>query len=154
MNYYLVKCKFGHVGRNKYLPLNVPVMAESIKEAIELARNIGGVKRDHKDWCLEVPVQITLEMYESQRILFKNDVYFQKHSRSRLWLFEDRLIDEPNYTRVNGIRTNRKIYLKSRDKESILYKQKRERELTQSLMNFKMKEILNRKMIESTWWNS
>jgi hypothetical protein len=154
MNYYLVKCKFGHVGRNKYLPLYVPVMAESMKKAVELARNVGGVKRDHKDWCLEVPKQLTKEEYNVYSLEFKSDVYFKKHSRSRLWLFEDRLVDEPNYTRVNGIKTNKKNHSKSRDKEVIAYKHKRENELKQSLMKFNMKEILNTKMIESMRLNS
>jgi len=141
MSYYLVKCKFGHVGRDKYLPLIIALVAESAKEASNRARNIGGVKRDHKDWCLEGPYEVDYESFEIAREAYKNDIYFEKHSRSRLYLFKDRLVDEPNYTRINGIKTNAKSYYKFRDTSLIDFKRKKEKVIIESLSKYQFNEI-------------
>lgn len=143
MNYYLVKCKFGHVGRDKYLPLNVPIVAESVKKASERAKQVGGVKRDHKDWCLESPIQIEYEDYLDAFTAFRNDIYFEKHSRSRLHLFENRLVDEIQYTRHDKIKTNKKIYQKHRDRDVINFKVKKEKLSLTSLIREQMNDIEN-----------
>lgn len=142
MKNFLVKCKFGHVGRNKYLPLIVPVKAETTKQASEIAKKVRGVKKDHKDWCLEEPREVDSTIYEAAKEIFYNDIYFEKRSRSRLYLFEGRLVDEVNYTRINGIKTNKKIYSKKRIKSNIQYKYKKERTFVESLLN----EQLNSKV--------
>jgi hypothetical protein len=49
MKFYLIECKHGHVGRDKYLPLVIPIYAQNIDEAISIARIKPGVKKDHKD---------------------------------------------------------------------------------------------------------
>jgi len=134
MRYYLVKCKFGHVGRDKYLPLEIPVYANSAKEASLKAKRVKGVKRDHKDWCLSEPVLIDKELYEIRLSNFKNDIYFEKKTRPRIHLFEDRLVDEPRYTRINGIKTNKITNIKKRDLETINYKIKKTKEIIKSLM--------------------
>jgi len=139
MKYYLVKCKFGHVGRNHYLPLDVPVRAHSPKEASEHARNVAGVKRNHKDWCLQEPIEIKQEDYEKACITFKNDIYFEKKTRSRINLFQDRLVEESTYTRINGNKTNTKTYKKKRDKEAITFKRKKQ----QVIISSKIKEQIN-----------
>ena len=36
MKFYLIECKHGHVGRDKYLPLVMPVHADSVEQAIRL----------------------------------------------------------------------------------------------------------------------
>lgn len=141
MSYYLVKCKFGHVGRDKYLPLIIALVAESAKEASNRARNMGGVKRNHKDWCLEGPYEVDYESFESAREAYKNDIYFEKHSGSRLYLFKDRLVDEPNYTRINGIKTNAKSYYKFRDTSLIDFKRKKEKVIIESLSKYQFNEI-------------
>lgn len=125
MKYYLVLCKFGHVGRNKYLPLNIPVVAVSKKEASLKAKSFRGVKKNHKDWFLEEPKEVTFEIYQKDRIIFKNDIYFQKKTRSRLSLFSDRLVDEKSYTRINDIKTNTKTYIKTKDIHLIEFKLKK-----------------------------
>ena len=51
--YFKIKVKLGHVTRKKYLPMSLPIRAKSIQEALAIARNHGGVKRDHQNWCLE-----------------------------------------------------------------------------------------------------
>lgn len=42
--YYVVTCKFGHGGRDKYLPLDLPIRATSKKEASAKAKKTGGGK--------------------------------------------------------------------------------------------------------------
>ena len=53
-NYYRVKCKCGHVGRGYYIPIDFPVIANSAKEAAQIARFIPRCKHHHKDCILEV----------------------------------------------------------------------------------------------------
>jgi len=141
MNYYLVKCKFGHVGRDKYLPLLVPVIAESTKKASEFAQKTRGVKKDHKDWCLEEPMIVSSDVYYEAKKTFHSDVYFEKHSRSRVYLFQDRLIDEPNYTRKNGIKTNTSQVIKRKDKSCIEFKHRKEQIIIKSLIQDLMQEM-------------
>lgn len=143
MKYFLVKCKFGHVGRNKYLPLVIATVAESAKKASENAKKVGGVKRDHKDWCLEEPVEVDYNVFFKARNEFENDVYFEKRSRSRLYLFKDRLIDEPNYSNVNGLKTNRKIYSKKRDKTLLKFKCKKEKVKIKSIKKEQLGDLIN-----------
>ncbi|WP_264229685.1 hypothetical protein [Acholeplasma laidlawii] len=122
MKYYLVKCKFGHVGRNKYLPISIPIIASSLKEASKRANAVGGVKKDHKDWCIEGPIEVSEDVFIRAIFDFKGDIYFEKKSRQRLELFEGRLVDEPNYYRLNGIKTNKKNYHKARNKDIVKFK--------------------------------
>lgn len=134
MKYFLVKCKFGHVGRDKYLPLNIPVCASSIKEASKNAKSFRGVKKDHKDWCLEEPTVISFERYQQEKENFRNDIYFEKKTRSRLNQFKDRLVDEPNYSRINGIKTNRIQHKKVRDIEVVHFKMRKQNTIIESFI--------------------
>ncbi len=143
MKYYLVKCKFGHVGRNKYLPIVIPVIANSVKEASKYARHTGGVKKDHKDWCLEEPKEVDIIEYRQAKVTFDSDIYFEKHSRSRLYLFKNRLVKEKNYHRLNGIKTNKKTYVKKRNKSIIEYKCKRQEEIVKSKVNEQIMALEN-----------
>jgi hypothetical protein len=110
--YFLVKCKHGHVGRNKYLPLVIPVCASDKKQAASLAKSKGGVKRDHRDWCLETPIEVQYEAYVDAVEIYFSDIYWNKKTRSNLELFESRLIEEKNYYRKNGIKTNKQNFFK------------------------------------------
>ena len=92
--YYAIKVKLGHVSHRKYLPMNLPIKARTIPEAIEKARNHGGVKRDHQNWCLEKPVEITLQDYIQLKKETYSDLYWDGKTRTRLDLFINRLVDE------------------------------------------------------------
>jgi hypothetical protein len=142
MKYYLVKCKFGHVGRNHYLPLDVPVKAHSPKEVSEHARNVAGVKRNHKDWCLQEPIEINQDIYEKAYIAFKSDIYFEKKTRSRINLFQDRLVEESTYTRINGNKTNKITYKKKRNMEVITFKRKKQKVILNSKIREQINEII------------
>lgn len=152
MKYYLVTCKFGHVGRDKYLPLDIPVIADSIKEASFYAKNKGGVKKDHKDWCLRGPIEVSKEMFDNALLSFNNDVYFEKHSRQRLYLFEDRLVDEKNYTRINNSKTNTKIYKKKRSKSVVEFKRKKQLEIIKILMKEQVYVLQHFKNLNVSIW--
>ena len=54
MRYYIVTCKCGHVGRNKYIPIDFAVKADSASDAAARARQLPRVKHDHKDAILSV----------------------------------------------------------------------------------------------------
>ncbi|HZJ89186.1 MAG TPA: hypothetical protein VFD05_00690 [Bacilli bacterium] len=123
--YYLITCKFGHVGRDKYLPLVVPVKARDAKEASDCARNVGGVKKNHKDWCLEEPREVDEATFSAALEAFRNDPYWDKKTRSNKKLFRDRLVDEPNYTRHRGIKTNTVTFKKPTSRQIKSYHRKR-----------------------------
>lgn len=123
--YYLVTCKFGHVGRDKYLPLVVPVFARSAKEASDFARNVGGVKKHHKDWCLAEPREVDETEFNEAVTLFENDIYWDKQTRSNTKLFKDRLVEEPNYTRHRGIKTNTVTFKKPTSRQIKNYYRRR-----------------------------
>lgn len=127
MNYYLVKCKFGHVGKDKYLPLDIPVCANTPKDACKMVKKLRGIKRNHKDWCLEIPKRIDFQDYIDHKAKIRSDIYFEKKTRSRLYLFKDRLIQEKNYTRIRGYKTNTFKVIKRKDKENIKLKLKKDK---------------------------
>lgn len=80
MEHYLVKAKFGHVGRNNYIIKTIPVYAENGKEAAYKVRWMGRVKHNHKDAIIEVK-KCSLEEYLEQKEINSNDPYFIVHSR-------------------------------------------------------------------------
>jgi hypothetical protein len=92
--YFKIKVKLGHVTRRKYLPMWLPIRAKTVHEAIAIARNHGGVKRDHQNWCLEIPTEISFQEYLQLERETYNDLYWEGETRNRLDLFNDRLIDE------------------------------------------------------------
>ena len=123
----------GHVGRSKYLPMTLPIKAQDMDEAINRAKNHGGVKRDHKDWCLESPVEITFEEYKVEQSKTYSDQYWNNKTRARLQLFEERLEDEPNYHQWNDIKSNRNEFVKLRDESAKIFKLKKMRVIMESL---------------------
>lgn len=125
MKYYKVKCKFGHVGRNMYLPLLVPVIASNIKEASILARQCGGVKRDHADWCLEKPVEINEIEFNELLVEFRNDQYWEGKTKKNIKDFKHRLIEEPNFSNHRGMKTNKKKFFNKVDIDIKLFKLKK-----------------------------
>ena len=130
MKFYLVTCKHGHVGRDKYLPLAIPIRAESMEKAIEIAKNKPGVKKDHPDWCLSKPRILSAEEYTEAKKTYHGHRYFQRRTRQNLHLFQDELVMEPNFTIHNKIKTNTKVWTKKEDLSK--YKTKRIKEFNQS----------------------
>lgn len=125
MKYYLIEVKMGHVGRNKYLPMILPIKATDLDEAIHKAKNHGGVKRNHKDWCLSKPIEVTYADYVKQELLTYSDSYWNNKTKRHLDDFIDRLIDEPHYKRLQDYYSKSVNYKKVKDRESIIYKMKK-----------------------------
>lgn len=134
--HYVVTCKFGHVGRDKFLPLDLPIKAFNKKEASAKAKKIGGVKRDHPDWCLKGPTEISREEYEELRIKLANDPYWNKKTRQNLDLFRDRLVNEPNYTNIRGFKTNTVTFKKPTPAEIKVFHKKRQKIREADLASF------------------
>ncbi|MGB4310913.1 MAG: hypothetical protein WBJ28_03775 [Bacilli bacterium] len=134
--YYVVTCKFGHVGRDKYLPLDLPIRATSKKEASAKAKKTGGVKRDHPDWCLKGPTEITKEEYNELKAKLVNDPYWNKKTRQNTALFADKLIDEPNYTNRRGIKTNTVTFKKPTTAEIKMFHQKKRKIRDKEIQEF------------------
>jgi hypothetical protein len=110
-----------------YLPMLLPIRARTLQEAVNVARNHGGVKRDHLNWCLEKPVEISYQEYIEIEAETYNDLYWDGQTRHRLDLFIDRLIDEDDsnlndldYHKVKRSKekkmSNRKDYLLRKSK--------------------------------------
>ena len=93
------------------------------------------MKRDHKDWCLDGPREVVHAEYQQALCTYKNDVYFEKHSRSRVYLFRDRVKPELHYTRLNGLKTNKIIYKKIKEKDTINFHRRKEEVILTSLLN-------------------
>ena len=120
MAYYLVLCKAGHLGRNKYMPIWYPVEAEDGKEAAKIARKIPRVKHDHKDAILAC-VKTNYEEYCKQAEENKHDPYLcckSRHEQNQIMpLIKDRILAEPHYKK------GRKRHLKR--KANLLFQNKR-----------------------------
>lgn len=72
--YFRVKAKCGHVGNNKYIPIDFFYYAETAKEAAVLCRAAPRVKHHQKDAIIET-VEITKEEYEVGMSNNRNDPY-------------------------------------------------------------------------------
>lgn len=133
LHFYRIKVKLGHVGNNKYLPMDLPIKALDLPRALEKARNHGGVKHDHPNWCLEIPEEITFQAYKELEKKTYRDVYWEGHTRNQLASFADRLMDEEDLL-------DRKIDLK---KKHLMQERKKQNK----------KQFLQRKnRLEDQYW--
>ena len=80
MKYYAVTAQFGHVGRGKYLPKTIAILAESGEEAAEKVRWMPRVKHHRKDAIIDVR-KISEEEYRELKEENRNDPYFKVSSR-------------------------------------------------------------------------
>ena len=96
MKYYIVKAKCGHVGRNKYIVIDFPVIAENGKEAAKKARKYPRVKHDQKGAIINV-TKVTYEDYLKCLENNNNDMYLKCKNRQEQNKIED------FYERINYI---------------------------------------------------
>lgn len=66
MNYYIVKCKFGHSGTGQYREISFNIKAKNASDAIDKAKKMPGVKHDSSTAILGLK-QITEEEYKQNR---------------------------------------------------------------------------------------
>lgn len=79
MNYYKVRAKCGHVGKNNYIVKPFFVKAEDGKEAAKIVRNTPRVKHNHKYAIIDVK-KIELVEYLLGIKVHASDKYFQVHN--------------------------------------------------------------------------
>ena len=80
MKYYIVTTKCGHVGKNKYIVIDFPVLAENGKDAARMARDIPRVKHHHKDAILNVR-EVSVEEYNEYVEKNNKDDYLKCSNR-------------------------------------------------------------------------
>ncbi len=99
---YAVKCKCGHVGRHRYMPIEFAIIADNKKDAAMTARKIPRVKHDHKDAILSVR-QIPISEYEAIIEKNKSNPYLKigsKHEQNSIKDYiNEHSLPEPNYQR-------------------------------------------------------
>ena len=92
MNYYLVRTKCGHVGKNHYVEITFPIKAETGKDAARIARQIPRVKHHHWDAIIDCR-KVAREEYEKQVRINNNDPYLQIKSKQEQKQIEDLIKD-------------------------------------------------------------
>lgn len=102
MNYYLVLCKGGHVGKSYYVPICLPIIANDGREAAFIARYKPRVKHNHPDAILDVK-RVNEDEYLIQKDLNNHDPYFlcnSRHEQNEIFhLIKPRLVKDPHCER-------------------------------------------------------
>ena len=97
MKYYIVTTKCGHVGKNNYILIDFPVIAEDGKEAAKIAREIPRVKHHHKDAIRKVE-EVSYERYLLLCKFNHQDNYLNSSSMQEQNLYcddiEERIFEE------------------------------------------------------------
>lgn len=105
MKYYIVKAKCGHVGRNKYIVIDFPVIAETGKEAAKKARKYPRVKHDQKDAIINV-IEVSYDEYLECLENNNNDMYLKcknKQEQNRIEDIYERIISIPKETKEKNV---------------------------------------------------
>ncbi len=80
MKHYAVTAQFGHVGRGKFLPKTIAILAENGEEAAEKVRWMPRAKHHRKDAIVDVK-KISEEEYQKLKEENRNDPYFKVSSK-------------------------------------------------------------------------
>ena len=97
--YFKVTCKCGHVGRDHFVRISFPIIAQTAKDAAAVARYIPRVKHDHKDAILDC-VEIDEEEFRSINELNNQDPYLRcsnAQEQDNIIDFALRIEDEPSF---------------------------------------------------------
>lgn len=76
-NLWIVTCKGGHVGKNKFYRIFFPIKANTQKDAATKAIWTGRVKHHHPDVILDMPRRVSKEEFEKQVIENGQNPYFK-----------------------------------------------------------------------------
>ena len=105
--HYIVVAKGGHVGRQYYMPMYLPIRASSKKQASDKARIFPRVKKDQKDVILDV-YPVSEKAFYQQVEDNDKDPYYQVHSKHEqneyFELIKDRLVKDPYYVETKNKR--------------------------------------------------
>lgn len=107
IQYYIVRTKCGHVGRNNYILIDFPIEASSKKEAASIARKLPRVKHHHKDAIIEVREVDQQEFIDQKKELRKNQ-YIKSKSIQEQRLnypdyYEDRIEENNTFQKPKKI---------------------------------------------------
>jgi hypothetical protein len=91
-HHFIAILKGGHVGRNYYMPMYIPVKANSKKEASDKVRWLPRVKKDHKD-VIKALYNVSVKEFYRQVALNQVDPYYKASSKQEQNAFDD-LIQE------------------------------------------------------------
>jgi hypothetical protein len=87
---YVVSVKGGHVGRHRYMPIDMPIKATSKKEAAAIARARPRVKHDHPDAILSVS-HVSEEVFMETVRKNREDPYLHVRSKREQRDFDDEI---------------------------------------------------------------
>ena len=80
--------KGGHVGKDYFMPMYIPVRALSKKEASDKVRWLPRVKKDHKDVVLNL-YKVSKEVFYKQVEINRNDPYYKAQSKQEQNMFDE-----------------------------------------------------------------
>lgn len=136
--YFKVTCKCGHVGRDHFVRISFPIIAQTAKDAAAVARYIPRVKHDHKDAILDC-VEIDEEEFRSICELNNQDPYLRcsnAQEQDNIIDFASRIEDEPSFFSKKQRREDKK----TRD---VSYKIRKQKEADECLKN-ELSEFIQR----------
>ena len=122
--YFQVVAKCGHVGRKNYIEIAFPIIAESINEATQIARNMPRVKHHMKD-AISSASEITEDEYLVLRDKNDKNAYLKCTSIQEQRMLcgdmsslihkidEPRVVEKPNRGLVGFRRQKEREYLES-----------------------------------------
>lgn len=83
MNYYLVKAKCGHVGKEKYYEVDFPIKALSKSDAAQICKRKPKVKKHLKDAISSV-IEISYEEFKDSFEKFQQNDYVKAHTKNEI----------------------------------------------------------------------
>jgi hypothetical protein len=86
--HYMAVLKGGHVGKDYFMPMYIPVRAHSKKEASDKVRWLPRVKKDHKDVVLNL-YKVSKEVFYKQVEINRNDPYYKAQSKQEQNMFDE-----------------------------------------------------------------
>lgn len=131
MGYYIVKAKCGHLGRNRYIPIEFAIEANNAKDAATIARELPRVKTNHKYAIISVKEVSEID-YQIQFSINSCDPYLKVKSRYEQNKIMDLIISRVEY--------ENKTMIKKTKRESVKYRRKKEY-VKQMDMEFQMKQF-------------
>lgn len=89
MNYFIVKAKCGHVGRNSHIKISYAIIANTGVNAAKITRNLPRVKHHDKEAIIDVR-QVEYDEYLKQRTINSKDPYLHcKNIQDQVNVFDD-----------------------------------------------------------------
>lgn len=126
--YFKVTCKCGHVGRNHFVRVSFPIIAQNAKDAASIARYFPRVKHDHKDAIIDC-VEIDEEEFLALKKGNDEDPYLKcanPQEQDSIIGFSSRIEDEPSYS-------GKKLGSKDDRAEKVFFKIRRQKQFEDCL---------------------